>query len=472
MRNLFPLLFALVIGCNVSSEDEDIGVSEHAETKTPATVAWSNGVRSRWSDELVGLTSDGAGATTVAVTLDRKQLVRRFAADGTRVWERELVVATPTAMLPRADTRITAMSSRVGGETWVIGGTTRGTWMASSANTYRGFVAKLGPDGTARFVREVDAGFDGLSATPDGGVVLRGRFAAAVVLPGVTLPKPASPTGAAMVVKLDASGNHVWNLVDTSARTRFVGLDTTSTSDVVVSGLGCNPTIAGTRIPTGRDYFCDSLFVAKLAAADGKLVWGRGFTNEGTSNHLAGPLAVTATDDVVIAGDYRDPPDLGMGKLPRPLGNDNAPFTAKLDPNGVVVDATGYPELPRALEKRLTLTVLGSGKRALAGFRPVASPKGGAWKEHKIAIVSPLGALERSITVETEDNCMATGACGNGSVANPIHLFTVDGLAPLPNGDLAMTARYAFGFALGGQSLRADNKEYAQHDAWFGRLSL
>lgn len=471
MRRPSLLLLALAsVGCNVSSTDEEVGVSEHAETTAPASVAWSSVVRTRWSDALTGLTSDASGAMTVAVTLDRKELVRRFSADGTRIWERELVVATPTSSLPRAETHVTAMSMRTGGETWVIGWTMRGTWAADSKNAYRNFVAKLGADGGVRFAKELDASLDGLSATPDGGVVLRARFAGPVVLPGLTIPKPTTRDGGRFVVKLDAGGTHVWNVIDTGPDRRFVGLGTTSTSDVVVSGVGCSPTIGGVRIDTGRDYFCDSLFVVKLAAADGRVVWGRGFTNDGIGSHLAGPLVVTSDDGVVIAGDYKNPPDFGQGKLPAPRPSTNAPFTAKLDANGDVLDATGYPELPRAQEQPLTLTVLGSGKRALAGFRSMPSPKGGYWRQHKIAITSPQGVLERSFTVETEDNCAATGYCGAGG--NVIHAFAVDGLAPLPNGDLAMTARYAFGLTLGGQSLRADNKAYAQHDAWLGRLSL
>jgi len=190
-----------------------------------------------------------------------------------------------------------------------------------------GFIAKLDRYGnhiwSRRFGDEESQIANALAVDGPGDIVLAGSFSGTVDFGGGPLVAAGSPD--AYIVKLDASGNHLWSK-------RFGDGDNQSSGEVAFDGSGnifmtgvFGGTIDFGGGPLAGAGFWDA-YVVKLDAQGGHL-WSKRFGNAGWMY-----IAVDGSGDLFMAGSFSDIVDFGGGPLACAGKSDI--FIAKLDRDG------------------------------------------------------------------------------------------------------------------------------------------
>ncbi|MBU0607031.1 MAG: hypothetical protein KKI08_04055 [Armatimonadetes bacterium] len=180
-----------------------------------------------------------------------------------------------------------------------------------------------------------DVQVGGVAADENANIFLTGSFAGTLAFGDVKdtlIADTKNPSGPdAFVAKLKWGGNKF----DPSWSKRFGGQQKQQPAAVAVDHDG-NPVIAGyfwgeLGLQNLTSLGGTDLFVTKLTAGDGKESWTRGYGT--TKDDRAFGVAVDASDNVVIAGDFAETGlDLGGGKLTC-LGSKDA-FVAKYSKDG------------------------------------------------------------------------------------------------------------------------------------------
>ncbi|MBD3337141.1 MAG: hypothetical protein GF355_16640, partial [Candidatus Eisenbacteria bacterium] len=162
------------------------------------------------------------------------------------------------------------------------------------------FVAKFDPAGNHLWSRRFGSSDDerprGLAVDADGGIYITGTFVTPIDFGGGSL----IPAGEddIYLVKLDASGNHVWSL-------RFGDGARDLSYDVAIDGGGYHVYLTGTFAntidfgdgPLGSAGGLD-LYLAKFKTTSGSHVWSRAFGGPG--NDAGRGIAVDGYNDVLL----------------------------------------------------------------------------------------------------------------------------------------------------------------------------
>jgi hypothetical protein len=157
-------------------------------------------------------------------------------------------------------------------------------------------------------------------------VLVAGNFAGSVDFGGGVLTS--SGPGDVFVVKLDASGQHVWSRRFGSASGQVAyGVATDADGSVLVTGVFYGAIDFGGGALTSAG--AADIFVAKLDP-DGNHLWSRRFGD--SANQTAYSIATDTMGNVVITGTCDGVVDFGAGPLPGAGGGDA--FVTKLDAAG------------------------------------------------------------------------------------------------------------------------------------------
>ncbi|MDC0746103.1 Vgb family protein [Polyangium mundeleinium] len=217
------------------------------------------------------------------------------------------------------------------------------------------FLAKFDSDGKHSWSKQLGR-FDTHNLTVDsqGSVVVAGQFAGYVNFDGC------SERGELCVVKLDATGNHVW-----SRQLRSIGwpsIVTAGTCGTIIGGYGID---VPEREATGNLYLDGCLLSSGSASAflfkldDAGQIHRAYFWDKTYNNATA---AIGQDDNVFLAGTFRDTLDLGCGPMTS-VGEGDI-FIAKLSGTGIG-GADGMGVDPTAIMK-LAAGGGASSPRALA----------------------------------------------------------------------------------------------------------
>lgn len=240
------------------------------------------------------------------------------------------------------------------------------------------FVARFDASGKHVFSKAFGLEAFGVAHDERGGVVVVGDFGGTVDFGGG--PLKAVEGGSMFVVKLDASGAHVWSKAfSAGARAVAVGRD----GKVLVAGVangkvdfGGGPLAPTVEPPMGGPVI--NGFVLALDASGGHL-WSKRFGSAQTSSSS---VAVDAQGNVLVAGMTRGSVDFGKGR--EPLTRDWGVFLAKYGPGGenlwgkVFPGGVDYPSAAIACTPSGEVIFAGSfGKGLDLGGGPLTS-KGGA----------------------------------------------------------------------------------------------
>lgn len=180
----------------------------------------------------------------------------------------------------------------------------------------------------------------------DGYIAVVGRSDANLDLGGA-----AGTIGAgAFVARLDPDGNTLWATTAQSklAEPRVAFVDQDSQGNVVVGGNGPDIDFGTGQLDSG-DHL--SFHVAKLAAASGEVEWAR--ITEAPDKQGLGAVAVDPWDNIVLAGSLESEHlalgGAGGGDLLNETGAD-APFVARLGPDGAFIEGAVWATSPTALD--------------------------------------------------------------------------------------------------------------------------
>ncbi|HEY4243502.1 MAG TPA: SBBP repeat-containing protein [Kofleriaceae bacterium] len=111
---------------------------------------------------------------------------------------------------------------------------------------------------------------------------------------------------------------------------------TDSMGNLIVAGHFSNSiTAGGTTITSAGSW---DIFVAKIAASDGSVIWLKSFGAAQAEDVAA--LALDSSDNIYLAGTFAGTPDFGGGALPNAGSTDN--FVMKLDSAGGYLWAKGF----------------------------------------------------------------------------------------------------------------------------------
>lgn len=211
----------------------------------------------------------------------------------------------------------------------------------TSHGSYDFFVAKL-DKGTGQPIWV--KGFGGplsdygasVACDGSGSVYVTGSFQGTVNFGGGNLVSAGQ--GDTFVMKLDASGAHVWSerfgdAADESGEA--IAVDSAGTNVVVAGYYDGTPSFGGGALPAAMG---DNVFVTKLQGGNGGHVWSKGLGGSGSS--IPNDVALTPAGAVVLVGSYGASISLGGPSLPSG-GGQNA-FVAELSASGNHVWSHGY----------------------------------------------------------------------------------------------------------------------------------
>ncbi|WP_438018707.1 hypothetical protein WMF18_06345 [Sorangium sp. So ce315] len=179
------------------------------------------------------------------------------------------------------------------------------------------FVAKLGPNGAARWAVQISGeedailGGTALAAAGDGGVLVLGKLEGAARVDGVRIARHGLGT---FVVRLDASGRFAWvSLPPSGSDTEEIGIEVDD---------------RGRAVLAAQDARGSATFVTRLDE-DGEVLWHRRFRGSSDQLEMAYDIAVAPDGAALLSGSgVFGVPDLPGG--PRP-------FLAKIDESGEVL---------------------------------------------------------------------------------------------------------------------------------------
>jgi hypothetical protein len=191
------------------------------------------------------------------------------------------------------------------------------------------FVAKLDPAGnhvwSVRFGDAADQAVELMALDGSGNMILAGSFQGAPDFGGGPLAAGAGKSW--FVVKLDASGQHVWSRAFTDASDLGIkGLAVDGAGNVLAAGYFATQVDfgGGTLTSTGGT---GDLFTLKLSAT-GEHMWSASFGSQGAGGDNAQGIAAASNTSAIVAGAFGGSIDLGGVPLTS-LGA-SAAFLAKL----------------------------------------------------------------------------------------------------------------------------------------------
>jgi len=281
----------------------------------------------------------------------------------------------------------------------------------------------------------IQAGLD-IAVDPLGDVVVVGHFKGTIDLGGGTLTSAGGSDF--FVVKLDASGNHLWSKRFGSAGSEdnAASLAVSPAGEVVLFG-----NLAGTLDFGGGPLTSagqTDLFVARLDA-EGNHLWSQRF---GDPDHqFAGDVAIDAAGAVVLTSAFRGSVDLGGGALVS--SGEYDVLVAKLDPAGNHLWSHRYGDASH--QRGLAVTTGAAGEVLFAGtmrgtmdlggsLLQASSPNGDAFVVKLDAagvhvwsqLLYPFSLEARAIALDAQENVLVTGTGSIFDMGQPS--------APLPPG--------------------------------------
>ncbi|WP_438044001.1 SBBP repeat-containing protein [Sorangium sp. So ce128] len=162
------------------------------------------------------------------------------------------------------------------------------------------------------------AGASAVASDAEGNVFVSAVFSGTIAIAGESFSS-ASDRGDVLLLKLSPAGERLW-------AKHFGDLGADYAAGLAVDSRG-NPVLTGESVEGGIDFGEGPLpagpFIVRLDAS-GKHVWSIGLGGRGT---LTG-VAIDASDDIIVAGRFSEPIDLGEGSI-TPGGEDI--LVAKLD---------------------------------------------------------------------------------------------------------------------------------------------
>ncbi len=174
---------------------------------------------------------------------------------------------------------------------------------------------------------------------PSGRYAIGGYYySGALGMGTVSLPAPGSGKSDGFVVIFDATGAPTWGQrVPGTTLAAVMDIAFFANGDVAITGVESS---AQSNIP-GEPGFLGDVFVARLAAVDGAIIWKNTYVGSSTEGDTSRGIAVDPSGDVVVAGEYGSNAggdlDFGSGAV-LPAGSTRQGFIAKLDgPSGATV---------------------------------------------------------------------------------------------------------------------------------------
>lgn len=204
------------------------------------------------------------------------------------------------------------------------------------------FVASFGADGQARWIRAFAAGPDSqaqaIAVDASGHVVVVGTFTGTMSFGSGAAPLTAQGARDLFVARLRADGSCLWAKAFGAGGVDIayaVALDRAGNPVVTGCfegsiGFGGNPLQAAGRL---------DVFVAKLAASDGRHLWSR---RVGSTGYEIGHAIAAIGDDMVVSGFFQGTLDVGGGVPALGSHGKSDAFVLRLDPQGVARWATGF----------------------------------------------------------------------------------------------------------------------------------
>jgi hypothetical protein len=125
-----------------------------------------------------------------------------------------------------------------------------------------------------------------------------------------------------------ATGATMWSRCEQGPWVYRMVLDADSNPLLFVSGSGV--TVGGAQIPGPSGTGGADFTLARISAADGLLIWGKGFGGPG--NQWVNDVAVDSSNNTLVTGGYDAPTDLGCGSMQNHGLTDI--FAAKFSPTG------------------------------------------------------------------------------------------------------------------------------------------
>lgn len=195
-----------------------------------------------------------------------------------------------------------------------------------------------------------------------GNIFLTGSFTGAVDFGGGAL------TSAGMndvfIVKLDASGGHVWSKRYGTAKDqagRSIAVD--GAGNAYVTGYYLGTIDFGTGAMTSQGGLFEDIFVAKLDPM-GNTVWAKGFGDPGAQTSRS--IAVDAAGNSVVVGDFQEFIDFGGGPLQSTGNSEIDAFAVKFDPAGGHMWSKRYGDAVRQSAEEVALD--GAGNVVITGY--------------------------------------------------------------------------------------------------------
>ncbi|AKT39292.1 uncharacterized protein CMC5_034400 [Chondromyces crocatus] len=167
-----------------------------------------------------------------------------------------------------------------------------------------------------------------LQVDSQGNVYLSGAYQEPFSFGGANLPGGSSSSSGVFLVKLDASGGHMWSrgFLDTGVMDwSFIDIDV-SGNVIMAGGFQSSINFGGGVLTSAGE---SDVFLVKLNAS-GSHVWSHRFGDAAMQSVTA--IAVDAQGDVVLVGRFKGTIDFGGGPLSA-SGNSDI-FVAKLDRHG------------------------------------------------------------------------------------------------------------------------------------------
>ncbi len=168
----------------------------------------------------------------------------------------------------------------------------------------------------------------GIAVDAAGNVLVTGEFSASVDFGCGPLMSASAQGNDPFVAKLDESGACLWSKVLPFTQASGTSIAVDAAKNVVVTGYFTGPDSIGFGSSTIMGAAARNLFVAKLGS-DGSYTWGKGFGASGRTQ--ASGVAVDAEGDVVVTGTLGGTADFGGGTL---TGAGDDVLVASFEPGG------------------------------------------------------------------------------------------------------------------------------------------
>jgi hypothetical protein len=274
-------------------------------------------------------TIDFGGGDLTAPGLDENIFVAKFDPDGTHIWSK--------GFGDSSFQRAYSVTADASGNVIVVGDLTGtadfgGGELTGGVNS-NVFVAKFQADGTHVWSRSFGDASNGqiagtVAVDASGNVIVGGWFMGSIDFGGGTFASVDSWDG--FIVKFSPSGDHLWSK-------SFGDVSSDGTSSVTADALG--DVIATGHFAVKADFgggeFTGGggadIFIAKFSS-DGAHIWSKHFGDAGSMGSYANAVAVDASGNEIIAGNFTGTIDFGGGELYSANTGVNDIFIAKFKP--------------------------------------------------------------------------------------------------------------------------------------------